>query len=177
MAAATREPKPEARRKAAAMIAPITSAESKSLSAASMRETVPTPVLPFKRHRHVSPYERLGEELGIKTKTARDNVARPYLQVAITNRVLIEAGQSEKVVELMAVIDASLLTQTPPLVDAINDHNRCDATEDVAQAEFIKNAGDAELEAWIKKLAADLHAGETLLRCLITERDNRRAAR
>ena len=143
-----------------------------------MAPTVPRAVLPFQRHRADSPYHRLADELGYaRAKTARDNVAVAYRRVAITNRVLLEAGQSEKVGELMAVVDASLMGEAPPLADAIHAHNHHDATEDVAQAEFIKHAGDAELEAWIKKLASDIHNAEVLLKCLITERDTRRAER
>lgn len=140
-----------------------------------MADMVRSRTLPFQRHRTRSPFVRLAEELGYaKEKTARDNVARPYLQVAITNRVLLDAGLSTKVGELMGVITASLMGEPVPLTEAINAHNRCDASEDLAQAEFLKNAGDAELEAWIKKLADDLFNGEKLLQSMIVERDARR---
>ncbi len=162
------------------MATAINSTMSRAVSSSerSMSATVPTRMLPFQRRRPRSPYVRLAEELGYaREKTARDNVARPYLQVAITNRVLLEAGLSSKVGELMAVVEASMMGEPLPLKEAIDRHNLCDAAEDLAQAEFIKNAGDVELEAWIKKLATDLYNGETLLKCLITERDKRRAAK
>lgn len=153
----------------------ITDITSRSTSEKRMGGTVANTVLPFQRHRRVSPYLRLAEELGYaKEKTARDNVGRPYLQVAITNRVLLEAGQSEKVGELMAVIEASLMGQPEPLEEARYKAGCADVAEDRAEIEFIKNAGDTELDAWIKKLADELYQGEKLLTALITERDKRR---
>lgn len=164
-----------------------TSAQSASFSTGSMPETVQTPVLPFHRQRppspsfqpsarRASPYDRLAQELGYaRAKTARDNVAVAYKRVALTNRVLIEAGMQAKVGELMAVIEASLMGETPPLEEAIHAAQCADAEEDKYEAEFIYRAGDHELEGWIKKLAAEVHSAEVLLKALITERDARRA--
>lgn len=157
------------------MSAPTVSGE---VSRVSMRAKMPTRVLPFKRHFTGLPYQRLAQELGYaRVKTARDTVARPYHQVAITNRVLIESGHPEKACELMAVVDASMLPEVPDLGEAIHRHNKADALEDVEQSEFIRTAGDAELAGWITKLATDLRHGETLLAALVRERDERKAGR
>lgn len=157
----------------AAMIANVDTAQSRTRR---MGANLSPTVLPFQRRERVSPYERLAQELGYtKTKTARDNVGRPYLQVAITNRVLIEAGLTEKVGELMAVVDASMLTEVPHWSEAIHTHNASDAHEDVAQAEWIKHTSDEALDAYIKKLAGDLRVGEVLLAALVREQDERRA--
>lgn len=154
---------------------PVSRDSAESTERERMGTTVGGRALAFTRHRAGSPYVRLAQELGVaKEKTARDQLPWLYRRVAIANRVLLEAGMSEKVGEMMAVVEASLMGEVPPLADAINSHNRLDAVEDVCQAEFIRNAGDDELRAWIKKLAADVRAAEVLLSALCRERDARK---
>lgn len=140
-----------------------------------MAPNVGLPYLPITRQPGALPFVRLAQELGYaKEKTARDQLSRPYLQVAKTNEVLRASGHEAKAVELMTVVDASMQGALPCLADAVNAHNSADATEDVAQADFIKTSGDEQLEAWIKRLASDLKNGERLLACLVAERQKRR---
>jgi len=158
------------------MSAPSVTA-AKGERSVSMRAKIGGRVLPIQRRERLSPYVRLAQELGYsKEKTARDNVARPYIQAAITNRVLLEAGWTEKVGELNGIVTASLMGENIPAVaEAIYRAACADADEDRVEAEFIHRSGDAELESWIKKLAADIHNSEVLLAALIRERDGRKA--
>lgn len=157
------------------MSAPRVSGE---VSRVSMRASMPTPVLPFKRHQSGSPYELLAQALGYaKAKTARDTVSRPYRQVAITNRVLIQAGRAEKALELMAEVDASLLTDVPPFEECLHLHNKADAVEDVAEADFLRGRGDAELREWVRKLAAEGNAITTMLAACVGELARRESER
>lgn len=159
------------------MTAITTSTDTQTHSLRLMGATVGAAPTPSQRRRAPSPYPRLANELGFaKAKTARDNVAVAYRRVAITNRVLREAGLDAKVGELMAVITASLAGDPPPLEDAIHRAQRADATEDCYEADFIRRSGDAELEAWITHLAGELHLGEVLLAALVREREARKAA-
>lgn len=129
----------------------------------------------FQRPPRPSPYVRLAQKLGYaKPKTARDNLARPYHQVATTNAVLRSFGLDAKVCELMVEVDASMLGPIPDYRESIHDHNTRDAGEDIAQADFLRNAGDVELETWIKRLAGSIRADELLLAGLVRERDHRR---
>ena len=130
--------------------------------------------------RRLGAFQRLGMKWGCKPETAKDQVYGErgiYQKVADANEVFLADGLAERVAMLMAVVDASMLTEVPHYTEAIHPHNAHDATEDVAQAEFVKNAGDAELDGWIKKLAGDLRAGEVLLASLVRERDARKAAK
>lgn len=153
----------------------IAVAEAAASKANRMDAKVSHPVLPFHRHRRGSPYVRLAAELGYaKEKTARDNVARPYLQVAITNRVLIEAGLTEKVGELMACVDASMMGEdVPHWTECQYLHDKSDATEDQAQAEWIHNTSTDALKGYIGKLRSDLWNAERLLTALVRELDRR----
>ena len=157
----------------------IATSETLASSMKRMGAKVSHPALPFQRRARVSPYHRLAQELGYaREKTARDNVGRPYLQVAITNRVLIEAGLTEKVGELMACVEASVMGDSVPnLHEAIYKAGCADAEEDRYEADFIHNAGPVELEAWIKKVAHEIHNQEVLLAALIRERDARKAGK
>ena len=144
-----------------------------------MGQTVPTPVLPFKSPKRQSAFARLGRKWGCKEETAKDRVYGErgiYQMVADANEAFLEDGLSERVAFLMAPVDASMMGEgVPHLHEAIHAHNHLDACEDVAQAEFIHSAGDAELAEWIRKLATDLHHGEILLAALVRERDGRKA--
>jgi len=142
-----------------------------------MGETVRSRTLDFQRHRQPSPYRRLAEEWGLaREKTARDQLSHAYRRVAIANRVLLEAGQSEKVGELMAVIEASLMGEPQEPDEAQHIADLKDAMEDVAQVEWIKTHSNAALEAYIKSLASDILCAEKLLAALIAEKQRRKEA-
>lgn len=134
----------------------------------------------LKSPRHPSAWVRLGRTWGMKPETAKDRVYGErgiYQMVAEANREFIADGYGDRVAFLMAPIDASLMGQIPDRAEAEHVHNVRDAAEDVNQAEWMATHSDAALEAYIKSLASDIHCAEKLLAALITERDNRRAAR
>lgn len=134
--------------------------------------------VPLNRHKPVSAFDRLGLKWGCKPETAKDRIYGDrgiYQMVADANEAFLAVGHSERVMMLMAPIDASLFTELPPLEECIYQHDVRDANEDVAQAEFVKHAGDNELTAWIIKLTDDTRAAEKLCAALVRERDRRKA--
>jgi hypothetical protein len=99
------------------------------------------------------------------------------LETAKCIQVMLNRGETEEAAAFEAPILAALMgTEVPHWSESIYPHNSHDALEDVAQADFIQNAGDAELAQWIKKLAADLRHGEKLLAGLVNEQQKRRQA-
>ena len=121
---------------------------------------------------------RLAQVYGVaRPKTALALYTLSCQRVAQGNRVYREYGLPDVVTDHMAAIDASLASELPGLTDAINCHNVSDATEDVAQADYVRRSGDEELENWIKRLARDLRNGEVLLACLEAEKQWRRENR
>lgn len=130
--------------------------------------------------RRPSPYDELGREWGCKGDTAKDQVYGErgiYKRVAQANAVFLRHGLSERVMMLMAPIDASLFTELPDLEECIYRHNKRDAQEDVQEAEFIRTRSDAALAGWVKELAADIKDAERLLAALVREQDERKAAK
>ena len=119
-------------------------------SSGRMGHTMASRGLRFQRHRPVSPFLRLAQELGYaKPKTARDNLRKPYRQVAISNRVLLDAGKPELVNDLMREIDASFGPPVvPPLLEAMHAEMLADSLEDLSQEEFRDKLrrGDATVQ-------------------------------
>ena len=149
-------------------------------SRASMRANVSPRVLPFKSRTGLSAFQRLGLRWGCKADTAKDRIYGErgvYQMVADANEAFLQDGLPERVAFLMAPVDASLLTEVPNLTEAIYRHNRADAVEDCAQAEFIGNAGDTELDEWIRKLAQEAYAIDALKAALVKERELRKAGK
>ena len=161
------------------MSAPMTHAVRGEKSV-SMRLTVSAGGVGLNRKARLDAFARLGQKWGCKRETAQDQVYGErgiYQKVADANEAFLADGHSERVAMLMAVVDASMLTAVPHWSEAVHTHNLCDAQEDVAQSEWIKNTSDQNLENYIKKLAADLRNGEVLLAALVRERDERKAAK
>jgi hypothetical protein len=151
---------------------------STSSNESRMESKIGTRVLPFKKATVSSACFRLHQLHGESPVTWENRMSgevSDYKQVARMNRTLIEFGLTEKVAELMAVIDASLMGQVPSFEDAMYHHNLSDALEDYRQAEFIHDASDANLDAYIKKLAIHAHHTEQLMAALLQERETRRA--
>lgn len=144
-----------------------------------MTTTLTFPVFP----RHPKP-QRSGKireialALGCSESVTHKKLYGPHavnLETATILEVLIRRGDTQDAAAFEAPVAAAMMGESlPSFADAINHHNSYDAFEDVAQAQFIKNAGDVELDGWIKKLAGDLHHGEVLLACLNAERERRR---
>jgi hypothetical protein len=128
--------------------------------------------------RRLSAFQRLGLKWGCKPDTAKDQVYGErgiYQKVADANEAFLADGLAERVAMLMAVVDASMLTEVPHWSEAIHAHNHHDASEDVAQADWMRNTSDESLDGYIKKLATDIRNAEVLLAALVQERDTRRA--
>jgi hypothetical protein len=150
----------------------------RSNESVSMTLTVQRGLRGVQSLRRLGAFQRLGLKWGCKPDTAKDQVYGErgiYQKVADANEAFLADGLAERVAMLMAVVDASMLTEVPHWSEAIHRHNTADAHEDVAQAEWIKNTSDDALEGYIKKLAGDLRAGEVLLAALVQERNARRA--
>lgn len=138
------------------------------------RESMRTQFIPFQRKCRGLPFLRLAQELGYaKEKTARDQLARPYLQVAKTNLVLLQAGCTEKIAELMAVVDASLTGELPTtLDDALHEAEIADCLEQVADESFrdkrrrgaatVKDAREYLRRSAIQRQKAEIAERETL---------------
>jgi hypothetical protein len=153
---------------------------STSNDVSRMDRNVATRVLPFKKATVVSACFRLHQLHGESPTTWENRMSgevSDYKQVARMNRTLIDFGLTEKVAELMAVIDASLMGHVPSFEDAMYHHNLSDALEDYRQAEFIHDASDANLDAYIKKLAIHAHHTEQLMAALVAERETRKAGK
>jgi hypothetical protein len=153
---------------------------STSNDVSRMDRNVATRVLPFKKATVASVAFRLHQLHGESPTTWENRMSgevSDYKQVARMNRTLIDFGLTEKVAELMAVIDASLMGQVPSFEDAIYHHNVSDALEDYRQAEFVHDASDANLDAYIKKLAIHAHHTEQLMAALVAERETRKAGK
>lgn len=111
-------------------------------------------------------------------ETRLSGEASDFQRVGKAIRALRDVGLSDKIPELMIPIEAALAPTRPlSLTEAINAHNHSDACEDVAQAAYVRTTGDEELDAWLKRVAADLDRGNQLLACLEAERQRRREAR
>ena len=159
----------------ATAISPVRSSES-----VSMTLTVQRGLRGVQSPRRLSAFQRLGMKWGCKPDTAKDQVYGErgiYQKVADANEAFLADGLAERVAMLMAVVDASMLTEVPHWSEAIHRHNTADAHEDVAQAEWIKNTSDDALDGYIKKLATDIRNAEVLLSALVRERDSRKAGR
>jgi hypothetical protein len=90
----------------------------------------------------------------------------------------LEAGDTEAAALFFAPIDAATIPgPVPHWTEAIHSHNLCDAGEDCAQAEWIRNTSDDNLDRYIRKLAIDIRNAEILLKALERERDERRDKR
>jgi hypothetical protein len=98
------------------------------------------PGLPLKKATVVSVCYRLHQLHGESPTTWENRMSgevSDYKQVARMNRELIGAGMTEKVAELMAVIDASLSGQTPiTLHDALHEAEIADCMEQIADESF-----------------------------------------
>jgi hypothetical protein len=153
---------------------------STSSDVSRMESKIGTRVLPFKKATVSSACFRLHQLHGESPVTWENRMSgevSDYKQVARMNRTLIDFRLTEKVAELMAVIDASLMGHVPSFEDAMYHHNLSDALEDYRQAEFIHDASDANLDAYIKKLAIHAHHTEQLMAALVAERETRKAGK
>lgn len=82
-----------------------------------------------------------------------------YKQVARMNRELIRSGLTEKVAELLAPIDASLMGEEVPLFQAVQNEQQADRAEDACGDAFLVSLAQgsvpvAEAHQWIKRSAA-----------------------
>jgi hypothetical protein len=140
-------------------------------------------VLPLHPNDRPSPKLReIARILGCSEASAEKKLYGPHavnVETAVILETLIRRGDTQDAAAFESPIRAAMMGEAlPTIADAVNKHNACDAYEDVAQADFVKNsAGDAELDGWIKKLAHDIHNGEMLLACLEQERQRRREAK
>lgn len=119
--------------------------------------------LPLKKATVVSVCYRLHQMHGESPTTWENRMSgevSDYKQVARMNRALISAGLADKVAELMATIDASLMGEAVPhLYDAIRMEQIADREEDACEdALLLAIARGAvpvvEAKAWIKRSAA-----------------------
>ncbi len=137
--------------------------------------------LPFKSPTRLSAYQRLGMRWGCRDSTAKDRIYGErgiYQMVADANSILLAEGYGERVAALMSVVEASLIPpDAPTLADCVHAHNQTDATEDLAQAEYLRNSTDEALAAWKRKLAHDLSCGERLLAAMVREETRRAETR
>jgi hypothetical protein len=120
-------------------------------------------VLPFKKQTLASVCYRLHQLHGESPTTWENRMSgevSDYKQVARMNRELIAAGLSDKVAELMATIDASLMGEAVPhLYDAIAQEQHADREEDACGDAFVLAIAQgavpvAEAKSWIKRSAA-----------------------
>ena len=119
--------------------------------------------------------------LGCSEASAHKKLYGPHavnLEAAAILEVLIRRGETQDAAAFEAPISAAMMGESiPKWQDAIYLHNQSDAVEDCGQAEWIRTSCDENLDAYIKKLAGDIHHAEVLLASLIRERDTRRAAK
>lgn len=153
----------------------ITTTTAKDASRTRMGAKIGSGVLSFQRHRQPLPFLRIAQELGYaKEKTARDRLSRPYLQVAKTNLCLRASGHTDKLAELMAVVDASLTDTLPiSLYDALHDAEMADCQEQIADESFrdklrkgaatVDDAREYLKRSAIQRAKAEVAERETLL--------------
>lgn len=101
----------------------------------------------------------IGMELGCKPETVKDNLTRGFgwhHKVAVANTILIRHRLYEKVADVMAEVDASMLPGEVELADALLASAIADAEEDVAEANYRHTPTAATAHALIKKSAGDI---------------------
>jgi hypothetical protein len=132
-------------------------------SQAHMPYSIGTKREPGKRETIASVCYRLSRMYGEATSTWESRVYGEnsvYRLAAKINRELIAAGLTEKVAELLAPIDASLMGEAvPPLHEAIVREQQGDRSEDGCQDAFLLALSEgavpvAEAKEYVKRSAA-----------------------
>jgi hypothetical protein len=149
---------------------------STSSNESRMESKIGTRVLPFKKATVSSACFRLHQLHGESPVTWENRMSgevSDYKQVARMNRTLIDFGLTEKVAELMAVIDASLAGQLPiTLHDALHEAEIADCMEQIADESFrdklrkgtasVSDAKEYLRKSAVQRTKAEIAERETL---------------
>lgn len=151
------------------MSAPATTADPRERSV-SMRAIM----RPAPRARNVTPRVsldvRLSERWGCQVTTARARREQAVQNVADVMEECLRIGDTDRLGKILNLFDAVLAGHPDlPRLDAIYQHDRTDAEEDMAQAEFRRNPCLRTARQWFDALGREGRSNEPAMAALRRE--------